>query len=524
MAIALEESPGIQVDVVLDERSAAFRAIGRARASGRPVVCVSTSGTAAANYLPAVVEADQSAVPVLLLTADRPPELRHVDANQTIDQVGLFGNRVRWFCDVGIAEVGFDGNEYWRSTISQAIARALGHGGLAGPVHLNLSFREPTSPVSDDGRALSPPYDFPIDGRPGGAPWHRTKVAHRGAVEIPALNRARGLLVVGEGADRPGELVAAAEKLGWPVLATALSGARGPGCVTSYHHLLVDGVPHGLEPEAVVTVGRVGPSDRLRSLESAADTLVRFGGRWHDPLRQATHMVQGDAALTLEAIDPHPDSGWTEAWTSVESGLRPALDRHIYEFPGLSGPGIARSLSDISWGALSVASSMPIRDVDAHLLNRGPVFSNRGASGIDGFLSTTLGIAGYLGRVVGFSGDLSFLHDISGLAHGDVGDVVFVVMDNRGGGLFDLLPQARFAPSYERLFVAPHERDIAELAMGLGTSAVVVDAVQDLKDQVVSRLDSGGAHVVVAPVDREADLKHRRVLDEVASDNLTLTK
>ncbi len=515
MAVALEQSD-IPVRVVLDERSAAFQGLGMARATGRPVVCVSTSGTAAANYLPAVVEADLSGVPLLLITADRPPELREVGANQTIDQVELFGSKLRWFCDVGVATTDIDANAYWRSTVSQAVARATGFGLSPGPVHLNVSFREPTMPVPHDGRTAGAPYPFPIVGRDDGGRWQENDVSSPTRADLGELSGLNGLLIVGEGTGSDHRLLDHAERLGWPVLATALSGLRGEGVITSYHHLLVDGVPDSLKPDFVVTSGRLGPSDRLGHLTkgAAASVHVDRWGRWQDPRRDATRLVAGDLTLGLESIDTGAPREFLEVWRAADAQMRQALSDRMQTDESLTGPRIAASLNTVPWSALVAASSMPIRDVDAFVRRPGPVFGNRGASGIDGFNSTVIGVAGAIRRTVGLAGDLSFLHDLPGLLAAE-GDFVLVVIDNNGGGLFDLLPQAQHAPSFERLFVAPHGRDLMSLGRGLGLSSVRVGDIDELEESVSSGLEAGGPHIVVAPVDRGDDLKQRRGLDEV---------
>lgn len=519
LAIAFEEAAEIEVRIVLDERSAAFQAIGFARASGRPAVCVSTSGTAVANYLPAMVEADRSLVPLIAMTADRPPELRAVGANQTVDQVGMFGDRVRWFCDVGLADAGFDGNVYWRTLVSQAVARAMGHGRSPGPVHLNLSFREPTVPVSDDGRAAVEPYRHSIEGLPDGVPWQTSQVAKPVGAVLEQLNVSRGLVIAGEGIDDPVGLLAETRRLGWPVLATALSNMRGGPVVTSYHHLLVDDLPRAMMPEAVVSIGRIGPSDRLSALTSLDCSQIQIDrwGQWHDPRRHSDVLTQADPTATLGLTEGRPDLGWLELWSALDTRVRDVLDDRLDDGSDLTGPVIARSISEVGWGALSVASSMPVRDVDAHTVKGGRVFANRGASGIDGFTSTTLGIAGVHRRTLGLSGDLSFLHDVSALAGGYPGDVVLIVVDNNGGGLFDLLPPATHSPAFERLFVAPHDKDLVAVASAFGVGAMTIESRQQLTEETESRLSEGGVHVLVVPVDREVELKQRRELDEAAA-------
>ena len=516
LAIAFEEHPGVETRVVLDERSAAFHALGRSRVTQTPVVALATSGTALANYLPSVVEADLSLVPLILISADRPPDLLNVGANQTIDQAGIFGEKVRWSCGIPPAEPDRDSNGYWRSSVSQAVARANGHGGRPGPVHVNVAFREPTVPVPDDGRTRAEPYRHPIEGRPGGEPWqqHRQERPAGAALGLGG----RGLVIVGEGDFDPKDVFEAAGRLGWPVLATATSGLRVFDVVTTYHHVLVAGVPTSLEPDLVVTVGRTGPSDRIGSLTSLPVPQVQVDrwGAWNDPRRHSSHLLQADPAQTLDGFSPAPDDRLLQSWLGADAALRSALDDHLSADETPTGPAVARALDPFDQATLIAASSMPIRDVDAHVANTARVIANRGASGIDGFVSTALGAAAATRGTVAFAGDLSFLHDAAGLVADGHGDVVFVVVDNGGGGLFDLLPQAEHAPAFERLFVAPHNLDLSRVASAYNLGAAIVEDVADLGATIKNRLDAGGPHVVVVPVDREADLKTRRGLDDTS--------
>jgi 2-succinyl-5-enolpyruvyl-6-hydroxy-3-cyclohexene-1-carboxylate synthase len=517
LAIAFEEHPGIATRVVLDERSAAFHALGRSRAGRAPAVALATSGTALANHLPAVVEADLSLVPLVLISADRPPDLLQVGANQTIDQVGIFGAKTRWSCTIPPAEIGIDLNPYWRTTVSQAMARSLGHGARPGPVHLNVAFREPTVPIADDGRSRAEPYPYPIAGRVSGGPWQEHARARPGAVTL-AIGEGHGLVIAGEGDYDPALLEGAARRLRWPVLATAASGMRGGEVATTYHHLLVAGVPSLLRPDLVVTVGRVGPSDRMASLTSLPVPQIHIDrwGAWNDPRRHSSHMIQADPADTLGQLVPAGDTRLLDSWHEAEATMRSALDERLGGEDGATGPGVARALGEIDHDRLVTASSMPIRDVDAHFVAGARVVANRGASGIDGFVSTALGAASIGGRTMALAGDLSWLHDVSGFVADDIGDVVFVVIDNGGGGLFDLMPQAEHAPAFERLFVTPHHLDLSRIASAFGLEVSLVDEVGSLRSSIPQRLAAGGGHVVVVRVDRETDLKTRRALDDTA--------
>jgi 2-succinyl-5-enolpyruvyl-6-hydroxy-3-cyclohexene-1-carboxylate synthase len=522
LAIAFEEHRGVVTRVVTDERSAAFHALGRARASGSPAVVLATSGTALANHLPAVVEAHLSLVPLISISADRPPDLLHVGANQTMDQPGIFGERVRWSCSIPAAEHGVDSNGYWRSTVAQAVARARGHGARPGPVHLNVAFREPTVPVQDDGRTTADPYPFSIEGRPDRAPWQIHQRSGPGKAGLDGDERfegVRGLVIAGEGDFDPEAVAAAARMSGWPVLATATSGLRAFGSIHTYHHLLVDGVPPMLLPDVVVTLGRIGPSDRLGALTALPIPQVQVDpwGAWQDPRRHSTHMVQADAASTLTGMGPAPDSRLLDAWRTADDVMRSALDERLAGEETASGPAVARALGQLDHRVMVAGSSMPIRDVDAHYEGAARVIANRGASGIDGFVSTAMGAAtATTGGTVAFCGDLTFLHDSSGLMADEIGDVVFVVVDNGGGGLFDLLPQSEHAPAFERLFIAPHGVDLCSLGAAYGVDSARAEQLDEVRAQVPEWLAAGGAHLLVVPVEREADLKARRSLDDAA--------
>ena len=526
LAIAASEHPQLETRVVLDERSAAFHALGRAKATGFPAAVLSTSGTAPANYFPAIVEADMSLTPLVVLSADRPVELRGVGANQTIDQIRLFGEKVRFFTDVEAPGSDADLNESWRSTVSEAVARALGQGDRPGPVHLNLAFGEPTVPVADDGRTLVSEYPFAIDGRAAGAPWIDPAIRVPGPADLHLVGSSRGLIIAGEGDYDRGGVMKAAETLGWPVLATALSGMRGESVVSAYHHVLVDGVPEHLIPETVYVIGAVGPSQRLEDLiESAVEQRIRIDvwGRRIDPRNNATVVLHAEPVATLmRAATSKAASRWVDAWMAAEMSVRQAVNQTLDKLAVPTGASIVRSLNDVSWGTLVVASSLPIREVDAHLIRRGHVIANRGASGIDGFVSTALGVASTTPRTLAISGDLSLLHDSNGFLSEFVDDLVMVVLDNNGGGLFDALPLSAHAPSYERLFVTPHGRDIEQLARFHDLGFTTVRTPQEAYAASTERLDAGGRHLIRVPIEREADLETWENLDDASRSAVSL--
>lgn len=519
LAVAASRHPGLQTRVVIDERSAAFHALGRAKATGRPAAAIATSGTAPANYLPAVVEADMSLAPLVVISADRPEELRGVGANQTIDQIGLFGRKVRSAIVIDAPGSDEDLNDTWRAAVSTALVAAKGGGGAPGPAHLNVAFREPTVPVSDDGRTRVDPYPFGVEGKPGGAPWVPGGLAEPPAPDFGLPATSRGLVIAGEASYDVSLVLQLAAAVDWPVLATALSGARAGDAITTYHHLLSRGVPEALRPDVVVAIGAIGPSSRLEDLVASASSRFRVdpGGRTIDPRRNATRIAHTDPVALLETIEATVSKGFREAWQAADRQARSSLDGYLASEPVMSGASSARALSETGWEILVAASSLPIREVDAHVTKPGPVIGNRGASGIDGFVSTSLGASSTGRPTVSLSGDLSLLHDSNGFLCEPGGDLVIVVLDNDGGALFDSLPQASHAPDFERLFVTPHGRELGAVAELHSLGYAEAGTSSALRSQIDERLGRGGVHILRVEIDRSHDLAVRRALDELGA-------
>ena len=508
VAIAASGHDSIETIVVIDERSAAFHALGVARATGRPAAVVSTSGTAPANFLPAIVEADMSCVPIVVITADRPAEMQGVGANQTIDQVEMFGEKVRAYTGIEAPDTTVDRNAEWRGAIARIVKAA--HGAHPGPAHLNVRFREPTVPVTDDGRTTASEYPFPTPRIDSATP-----VIAAEQVEMPVLAPRRGIVIAGDGDYDREALEARAAALNWPVLATALSGMRDDDVVTTYHHLLAGGVETALRPETVVAVGAIGPSPRLESVIASARDRVRIDvwGRTIDPQRTATRIIAGDVDRLLRRVEGAADEDWPVVWADADKRCRQRLDDILNGDQYMSGAAVASALNDVDWGSLVVASSLPIREVDAHLRRRGPVLANRGASGIDGFVSTALGVASRIPRTLAVCGDLSLLHDSNGFINDGDLDLTIVLIDNGGGGLFDSLPQALHAPDYERLFVTPPHRDFDTLARLHGLRYAEASTRDDLVSLVGETLPRPGLDLIRVPVDRSHDLQVRSQLD-----------
>ncbi|HET9442749.1 MAG TPA: 2-succinyl-5-enolpyruvyl-6-hydroxy-3-cyclohexene-1-carboxylic-acid synthase, partial [Acidimicrobiales bacterium] len=506
LAVALADHRGLRLHVLLDERSAGFFAVGLGQASGRPAVVLTTSGTAAVEVHPAVVEADQGRVPMVVCTADRPAELHGVCAPQTVVQRRLFGESVRWFVEPGVADPAARG--WWRSLASRAVAEAVAGPAGPGPVHLNLAFRDPL---------VGEPGPLP-EGRPGGRPWHRAAASAGGApAEVAGLlSGRRGVVVAGRGSGGGAAVRALGEALAWPVLADPRSGARGgPASVAAFDALLrPPRLPAAGEVEVVLRLGDPPASKALATwlaepgVGAAGHVVVDPFGRWPDPERRADVVIAADpgrfcadvAAGRPAPAGPAP-AGWLAAWRDAEARAQGAIERVLAARPAVTEPGVARALTaglpaDV---ALFVSSSMPVRDLEwygspasGHL-----VLANRGANGIDGVVSTALGVAAARrgDPVVALVGDLAFLHDAGGLLWARRRDLrcVIVVVDNDGGGIFSFLPQAEAlgAERFEALFGTPHGLDLAAVAAAYGVPTTAVDKADEVVPAVEAALARG---------------------------------
>jgi 2-succinyl-5-enolpyruvyl-6-hydroxy-3-cyclohexene-1-carboxylate synthase len=530
---ALAVDGRIRLHVVVDERSAGFVALGLGLATGRPAPIVTTSGTAAVELHPAVVEAHQAGVPLLAVTADRPAELHDVGAPQTVDQVGLYGAAPRWAVTIGVADDA--GSSSWRSLASRSVADTMWHQSGPGPVHVNLELREPL---------LGRPGTLPA-GRGDGAPWHLVGGGVGGApsdATVALLSGAagsRGLIVTGEGAPPPAIVLALASTLGWPVMADARSGCRVP------HPLVVGAadsllrVPSiaALRPDLVLRLGRPWASKVMAQWLAALgggviQILVDPTGSWADPERQVAVVERCDPGVLCEAVlhraggvaDPIP-TRWAGIWHDAEAAAQAAIDRQLGSEPAVTEAAVARAVvGALPAGAtLMVSSSMPVRDVEWWGAARTGlrVLANRGANGIDGVVSTAIGVAiGAGSPTTALVGDLAFLYDagaLLGVTDRDI-SLTLVVVDNRGGGIFSFLPQATGLPPerFERLWGTPHAIDIVALAAAYGVSARQVHTIEDLRRPCEAA--APGVEVVVVTTERQANVAaHERLQRAVAA-------
>lgn len=519
IALALSRHPSVNVHVHLDERASAFFALGIAKSTGRPVAVACTSGTAAAELLPAVVEASMSRATLVLLTADRPPELRGVGANQTIEQVGLFGSYVRTCVDAPVPGDAPE-EERWHELVLTATRASMGP--PPGPVHLNLPFREPL---------VGAPVELPAS-PPSGT--DHTIAEEAEPEEVAALEReltstARGLILAGSMRESPPTLPALARRAGWPLLAEPTSNLRAPGSLSAGQFLIADERFLGSHvPDVVVQLG-AAPTSR------AGLELVRRAGRLvivdpdhvvADPFRRAAWTLRAEAAASvpgmLEGRDGLEESPWLREWLAADKIARTAVDRLVdawdEPYEGRVARDVARSMPDGS--VLVVGSSMPVRDLDAYMEPRRGigVLANRGASGIDGFVSTALGVAVTGISTTALCGDLTLLHDVGSLlwsarkGH----DCVIVVPNNDGGVIFSFLPQ-RDLPELEPLFTTPHGLDLRGICEAAGAGHTIVRRSGDLLSAIDRARSTGGVHVVEVPIDRDANVRrHAEVHDAVA--------
>lgn len=539
LALAAAADARIEDRSILDERSAGFFALGLARATREPVAAVCTSGTAAANWLPAVVESRLGGTPLVLLSADRPAELRARGAPQTIDQAGLYGGYPCWALELPVPSPAAFGA--LRSSAARAVFEARAH---RGPVHLNVPLREPLAPV---------PAPFPdaASAEPRGeAAWTRVArppvaVPHAAELaELAAWIRAeeRGWLVVGPGdvdARTADALARLARACGWPLLADGLSPLRHRRDlealrVPAHEALLCAGLDaRDLAPRRALRFGGIPTSKRLLARLDALETRVVCEDDWPDPASAAHALLRADPGRVADGLAERLGETapldfakrCARAGHAAARSLEHALESATCE-PAVV-PAIARALPE--GATLFVGNSLPVRDVDAFWPERAPqvrVLANRGANGIDGSLSCALGVAaGSPGPCLALLGDLSLLHDASGLIAAAQGfaDLTLVLIDNRGGGIFETLPAARYADRdhFERHLATPQPVDPCALARGAGLDTVEIGSRDELEAALRRSIAAPGVQLLcVRSARRESAEWRRKLLDAAAYEAL----
>ncbi|HVB96548.1 MAG TPA: 2-succinyl-5-enolpyruvyl-6-hydroxy-3-cyclohexene-1-carboxylic-acid synthase [Chloroflexota bacterium] len=569
LAMLFASHPSIRLWMQLDERSAAFFALGLAKQLRQAVAVVCTSGTAAGNFYPAVIEARYARVPLVVLTADRPPELRDVGASQTIDQIHLYGTRVKWFSELPVPEASQDLLRYVRTSAARAVTTAQSD--PAGPVHLNVPLREPLVPLPS--ADLLPGADPAVTvGRSSAQPYVTVSSGRR-TIETPDLCRfsrefaqtRQGLIIVGP-QDEPElalAVISLAERLGWPVLADPLSLVRGETAsdlvIDAYDAFLRDSrVVGALAPDLVLRFGAMPVSKPLlqflQNHRTSRQLVVDGGAGWNDPTLQTAEMIYADpvwfcCALvesiarnsvegTTESSPTRSSNGstatgdgakptvsardisWSRRWERINGSTRRAIDR-VFEtfdepFEGKVFAELAKLLPD--GATIFAGNSMPVRDLDTFFAAKGrriKLLGNRGASGIDGVVSSALGVsAGSREPVLLVIGDLSFYHDLNGLFAAKRHDLslTIVLLNNDGGGIFSFLPQAEYPEHFEKLFGTPHGLEFRPVIEMYGGRYQNVVCWPDFRAAVQASVAEGGLSVVELKTDRAENVTQHRLI------------
>lgn len=525
VAAAIERDKRIRTHVFVDERSGSFFALGLARKTGRPTLIWCTSGTAAAELYPAVIEASYSRVPLIVATGDRPVEQHAVRDWQSMDQTHLYGRFPRWFFDFGVAEKDVSG--HWRSMLSRAYFEAIGGSGVAGPVHLNVPIREPFSLVPAE----------PVGGRASGLPWHRSDVAiptaNLEAVDelVEKAKTQKGVFLLGAGPIDTDAVHAAAETLGWPVLAQTRSIAHAavPEVIGAADVIVRNETfTYTYVPDLFVHVGDPllisRPTMAYFKATPAEEWSVEANPSWQGHAQKTARVVASDPSEFFRAIarvaTPNADQSWLQAWKNADEAVQRAISDTLDSETELTEAAIARFLFAALPSATNLfcSTSMPVRNIDWWSKPREgvKVFANRGVSGLEGIISTALGIAAGSESSesnVLFIGDLGALYDINGLwaSRGSSADMqlTIVLVDNNGGGIFKVFPSMteELEPEiYERVVRTSHNVDIPRVLSALDVDVIEVSDVSSLTSAVTKSIEAGGVRVVYCKTDAERDL------------------
>jgi 2-succinyl-5-enolpyruvyl-6-hydroxy-3-cyclohexene-1-carboxylate synthase len=568
LAMAFAAHSAIRTWMHVDERSAAFFALGMAKRLHAPVALVCTSGTAAANFFPAIVEAKLSRVSLLVLTADRPHELRDDGAPQSIDQNRLYGTHVKWFVEVALPEAANPALRYIRTLADRATA--LTQAVPAGPVHLNFPFREPLTPDPIASAPLPSPAQrdrIAWYGRPDNHPYTAvphtqpsTLDAHTLDAWYPLLERAaRGLIIVGPHSDPalPGEVEQLAELLGYPVLADPLSqlrtdGYHSPYTISSYDAFLrLDAFVQQAQPEVVIRLGAMPTSKPvllyLQHYAACPQIIVNEYGTWEEPTQLAQVMIQAAPSLFCTELrkllrlddggstnwQPRRDEQWLYLWQQSDKVTRVALQSAMQDMPNLFEGRVFSELSALlpENSMLYVGNSMPVRDLDTFFWpceRHIHIMGNRGANGIDGVVSSALGVSAASSLrhqrhpTVLVIGDLSFFHDLNGLLAAKLHrlDLIIVLINNDGGGIFSFLPQAAYPEYFEQLFGTPTGLQFQPVVQMYGGTFQRVETWHQFREAVRQGITVGGLHVVEVVTERTSNVQMHRRLWRVAEQAL----
>ncbi|EGL83819.1 2-succinyl-5-enolpyruvyl-6-hydroxy-3-cyclohexene-1-carboxylate synthase [Caldalkalibacillus thermarum TA2.A1] len=561
LAMTAAEQGKMKLWIHVDERSAGFFALGMSKVLACPVALVCTSGTAAANYFPAVVEAFYGRVPLIVLTADRPHELRDVGAPQTINQLHLFGQHVKWFMEMAVPESSQPLLHYVRSTANRAVATACSS--PAGPVHLNFPFREPLVPdfsVTESSASETSVRHLRrgsvVEGRAALSQVQvtegvRTLPGHTlEALADRLLSAPKGLIVCGpmENTRCLKTMIALAEQLGYPILADPLSNLRcvrdvSPVIIDAYDAFLRDSrVAESLKPDLILRFGAMPVSKPylhyVQRYPDCVHLVVDAGHAWRDPTHLATDMLYADPEWLCEALHKllgqhragrkgtKAASGWLGQWQVINRITREAMRREMERFNSLFEGRLFQELSELmpDPSLLYVGNSMPVRDLDTFfpsVSKKVRVMGNRGTNGIDGLISSALGASGVSQEpVVLVLGDLSFYHDLNGLLPAKLYNLnlTIILVNNDGGGIFSFLPQAEHPRHFETLFGTPLGLEYRHAVNMYGGSFTRIDSWAEFRDTFTTAMSSGGLNVIEVPTERKSNVEmHRRIWKAVSA-------
>ncbi len=558
LAMAFAAQPGMRIWMQVDERSAAYFGLGMAKRLCQPVALLCTSGTAAANFMPAVVEAKLTHVPLLVLTADRPHELRDNGAPQSIDQNRLYGTYVKWFVEVALPEATNVALRYIRTIAVRAAASVQAN--PAGPVHLNFPFREPLTPEPIPGQSLPPVTQRDLvawQGRPDNAPFVEVREAPPGTPADTTIGylvdmvrgARRGLIIVGPNDDLAlvEPIVRLARHLGYPILADPLSQLRCGDhdrvmVLSSYDAFLrIDSFIESAQPELILRFGAMPTSKPLllylKRYASCPLVLIDGHGGWEEPTQLASELFHADPAALCQSLltlldqsEPSVSQAWLTTWQDADKVTRQTLQHAIQDFNELFEGRVFTELAGLlpDGTTLYTGNSMPVRDLDTFFWcseHRIRIMGNRGASGIDGVVSSALGASAGAGPnepTVLVLGDLSFLHDLNGLLAARLHqlDLTIVLINNDGGGIFSFLPQAAYPEHFEQLFGTPTGLDFRLAVQMYGGQFQKGESWERFRKAVSQGLTTGGLHVIEVPTERTSNVKMHRQLWEVIGKTL----
>ena len=517
----VQQIPDIQAIPILDERSAAFFALGQAKATGKPVVLVCTSGTAGANFYPAVIEARESRVPLLILTTDRPAELRDCHSGQTIDQVKLYGNYPNWQTELATPSVDMGMLGYLRQTVIHAWERCQFPN--SGAVHLNIPFRDPLAPIPDG-------TDFTLDTEDFFSSLISTPLPITN-YQLPITNYQKGIIIAGVAQPQAPEeycraIANLSQSLQWPVLAEGLSPVRNytdlnPYLISTYDLILRNQqLAKELSPEIVIQIGEMPTSKELRNWLITTNPqrfIIDNCDQNLDPLHgKTTHLRISVTEIGKLEIEELAKSEYLQKWCISEKQVRKNIDDYFENVDELIESKTAWLISQNlpPETPLFIANSMPVRDVEffwkPNNLSIKPYF-NRGANGIDGTLSTALGIAHHQQSSVMLTGDLSLLHDTNGflIRNKFIGHLTIILINNNGGGIFEMLPIAKFNPPFEEFFATPQNIDFAQLCATYNVQHQLINSWEELKDSL-KQLPKIGIRVLEVKTNRKRDVMWRK--------------